>query len=838
MKNLRSVLCLTFVCLLAAFTLPHRAGMPDAPQASRALDHASLAQSYGNLPLCFIENRGQADPRVDYYAEGRSASLYFNSQGVTVAIASRTPSVRPAAYERKPEFSVERWTIKIDFAGARENAKPEGRDRSTAEVSYFKGARADWKTALPVYNEIVYKDLWPGIDLIYTGEQGRLKYTFIVSPGADPDQIKLSYSGADSLHVDANGEMIVKTPLGEMRDQKPYSYQDVDGAQEEVATSYDLKSDYECGFRVGSYDRSRPLVIDPAVLVYCGYVGGAGFDEGFDIAVDSAGNAYVFGDTVSTETSFPVTVGPDTSFNGDADVFVAKINSSGTALIYCGYIGGTRGDFGGGIALDSAGNAYITGETLSDETSFPATVGPDLTFNGNVVDRDAFVAKINSSGTALIYCGYIGGVNEDFGNGIAVDSAGNAYVTGSTMSSQLTFPVAVGPDLTFNGFVVDRDAFVAKVNATGMALLYCGYIGGNLPDRGDAVALDNSGNAYITGSTESTQITFPVAVGPDLTHNGGSDAFIAKVNAAGASLVYCGYIGGAGEDMDFNGSVAVDSAGNAYVTGDTGSTQATFPVAVGPDLTYNGGDEDVFIAKVNATGASLVYCGYIGGADDDFSGDVAVDSAGNAYIVGDTLSTQSSFPVTQGPDLTHNGDCDVFVARVNAAGTALDYCGYIGGSGLDSGFFGGIALDSSNNAYVFGDTESSQTTFPVAVGPDMTFNGGFGDAFVAKVVFQQEFDMRLDPESATSERGRTVKVRVRVDRFGGFTGAVTVTPPSGSAIGVKAKPSGERTITDPPSKTFKLKIRESGVAGTHQLVFTGRSNSGVEISRTFTLTIQ
>ncbi len=838
MKNLRSVLCLAFVCLLAAFTLPRRAEI-DAPQPADNINRAQVAQAYGNLPLCFIENRGQADPRIDYYAESRSASLYFNSQGVTLTLLARNASVRPAAYERTSKSSLERWTIKIDFAGAQQDAKPEGRNRSTTEVSYFKGARSDWKTSLPVYNDIVYKNLWPGIDLIYAGSQGRLKYTFIVSPGADPDQIKLTYRGADSLRVDSSGEMIVKTPLGDIRDQKPYSYQEAGGAREEVATLYDLKAESnQCGFRVGSYDRTRPLVIDPAVLVYCGYIGGSGFDEGFDIAVDNAGNAYVFGDTVSTETSFPVTIGPDTSFNGDADVFVAKINAAGTALIYCGYIGGARGDFGGGLALDSAGNVYVTGETLSDETSFPVTTGPDLTFNGNVIDRDAFVAKVNAAGTALLYCGYIGGVNEDFGNGIAVDSTGSAYVTGSTLSSQVTFPVATGPDLTFNGTVIDRDAFVAKVNPAGTALLYCGYIGGNQTDRGDAIAIDNSGNAYITGSTESTETSFPVTVGPDLTHNGGSDAFIAKVNATGGSLVYCGYIGGSGEDMDFNGSVAVDSAGNAYVTGDTGSTQTTFPVAVGPDLTFNGGDEDVFIAKVNATGASLVYCGYIGGGDDDFSGDVAVDNTGNAYIVGDTLSTQSSFPVTQGPDLTHNGDCDVFVARVNTAGTALDFCGYIGGSGLDSGFFGGIALDSSNNAYVFGDTESSQTTFPVAVGPDLTFNGGFGDAFVAKVAFQQEFDMRLDPESATSERGRTVKVRVRIDRFGGFTGGVTVTPPSGSAIGVKVKPAGERTITDPPNKTFKLKIRESGAAGTHQLVFRGRSNSGVEVSRTFTLTIQ
>jgi hypothetical protein len=843
MRNLsKPSKCLVFLSLLlliSFFALRSHHEKPSAPVSPDPLTRAAIRQAYDALPLSFIENQGQADSRVDYYAQSRGATLYFNSQGVTLTLIENAPDLRPASYDRHSENTMKRCTLKLDFVAARKDARPQGRSRSSAAVNYFKGSSSEWKTAVPTYSEIVYEDLWPGIDLVYAGTQGRLKYTFEVEPGADPSLIKLAWRGAESVSIDAEGALEVKTCAGQLRDDRPVSYQDIERERVEVASSYELAAEagrYVYGFNLSEYDRARKLVIDPVVLVYCGYVGGAAFDEGFDIAVDSSGNAYILGDTVSIEPTFPVTVGPDLTFNGDTDVFVAKINPSGTTLLYCGYIGGARGDFGGGLALDSSNNLYISGETLSNETTFPVVVGPDLTFNGNIVDRDAFVAKVNASGTALVYCGYIGGVSEDFGNDVSVDSVGNAYVTGTTMSTQTSFPVSVGPDLTFNGNIVDRDAFVAKVSASGAGLIYCGYIGGSLGDRGDAIAVDSEGNAYVAGNTESTQTSFPVSVGPDLTFNGDSDAFIAKVSATGAGLIYCGYIGGASDDMDFNGGVAVDSSGSAFVVGETDSTQATFPVAVGPDLTYNGGDSDVFVAKVSATGASLAYCGYVGGTDDDFGGDVAVDSSGRAHVVGDTLSTQSSFPVVEGPDLTHNGDCDVFVARVNAGGTALDYCGYIGGSSLDSGFFGGIALDSAGDAYVVGDTESNQSTFPVTVGPDLTFNGGFGDAFLAKVSFQREFALRLSPESATGARGSKVRVTVNIDRVGGFTGAVTITPPSGSAIGVKVKPGSAMTTTE-ASVSIKLKIRDSAIAGTHQLVFIGRSGSGVESTRTFRLTI-
>jgi len=589
-------------------------------------------------------------------------------------------------------------------------------------VSYFKGPREAWHTGLPTYAGVRYRDLWPGIDLVWSGEEGRLKSSFIVKPGADPGQIRLRWRGASKVRVGPEGELEVATPVGNFAEQRPVAYQEAAGGKLEVAASYWLRG-REYGFRLGEYDRNRELVVDPVMLLYAGYIGGVGNDYGWAIAVDASGNAYVAGQTDSAEASFPATVGPDQTHNGKVDAFVAKVNASGTALIYAGYIGGSEDDYGWGIAVDATGSAYVTGYTSSTQATFPVTVGPDLTHNG--LD-DAFVAKLNPSGTALVYAGYIGGSGYERGYGIAVDAAGNAYVTGSTGSTEASFPVVVGPDLTFNGD--SNDAFVAKVNPSGSALVYAGYIGGSQNDYGYGIAVDMAGNAYVTGYTYSTEASFPVTVGPDLTHNGQSDAFVVKVNASGTALVYAGYIGGS--DYDYAYGIAVDAAGNAYVTGHTASTQGSFPVSVGPDLTHNG-YTDAFVAKVSASGTALVYAGYIGGSGYDYAYGIAVDVAGNAYVAGTTFSTESSFPVKVGPDLTHNGEWDAFVAKVNAAGTMLVYAGYIGGSAQDAAR--GVAVDGAGNAYVTGHTRSTDATFPVTVGPDSIYNGGDFDAFVAKI---------------------------------------------------------------------------------------------------------
>lgn len=719
---------------------------------------------YGNISIFFIPNQGQLDERVAYAIQGKDKSVYFSPEGLTFVFAERVKG-SPAGTKRflreiglaetDQQTQGRRWVVKLDFVGARRDVRPESLAQAETVISYFKGRPEEWKTGLRTSSKIIYRDLWPGIDLVYYGTVNRLKYDFIVHPGSDPAQIKLSYRGADRVEVTREGRLAVTTPLGVFQDEIPKAWQEMGEKREDVSVGYALEAPHTrtaglsvnvnngtaqprgypqhqghvYGFTVGNYDRSRTLILDPEMLIYCGYIGGSGNDVGNGIAIDRARNAYVTGHTDSTRVTFPETVGPDLDNNGGYDAFVAKVNAAGTALVYCGYIGGSGMDYGNGIAVDDSGNAYVTGHTNSHEVTFPVKgILLDRTYNGG--DWDAFVAKINDTGTDLVYCGYIGGSGNDYGQGIAVDGSGNAYVTGYTDSTQATFPIKKGPDLTYNGG--DYDAFVAKIghvvflNIHTYGLIYCGYIGSIDWDQGFGIAVDGSGSAYVTGASY-------------LLDARRTDAFAAKVRADGTSLDYFCPIGGSGHDV--GRGIVVDAGGNAYVTGYTDSkpTDADpFPVTVGPDLTYNGGTTDAFVAKVNEHGSKLLYCGYIGGVDFDTGMGIAIDGEGNAYVTGRTKSS-SGFPVRVGPDRTHNGGADAYVAKVRADGTGLVYCGYIGGVGEDVG--NGIAVDGEGNAYVTGETGSKQTDailFPVTVGPDLTYNGGTADAFVAKIANTQD----------------------------------------------------------------------------------------------------
>ncbi len=713
---------------------PLRQGRLSTPYAAEP--SPALTGSFGQLPLYFVENQGQMDQHVAYYLQGRNSTVYFTSEGVTYAVSAPAPDESAnhpdaAAHDDRHPRDGGRWAVKLEFVGANRNARPVAQEPAEAIFSFFKGQPDEWHTGLRTYRRLVYANLWPGVDLVYYGTANRLKYEFVVWPGADPAQIRLAYRGATDVRLNASGQLEVRTPLGGFTDDVPMAYQETSRGQRlPVALAYALDESSPTGgsaayvFRVGDYDSTRPLVLDPVVLVNAGYIGGAGGDAGNDIAVDGAGNAYVAGWTTSDAMSFPVMAGPDLTYNGYPDAFVAKVNAAGTALIYAGYIGGSGVDTASGITVDDAGNAYVTGTTNSNQATFPAVLGPDLTFNGS---DDAFVAKVNSAGTALVYAGYIGGQGVEFGYDIAVDSSGNAYAVGRTHSSETTFAVTGGPDLTYNG---TGDAYVVKVNATGTSLIYGGYLGGSDDDRGLGIAVDSAGNAFVTGSTSSDQTSFPVVHGPDLTYNGAAhDAFVAKVTASGTALAYAGYIGGTSDEA--GEAIAVDASGNAYVTGLTYSTETTFPVVGGPDLTHNG-NPDAFVVKVDADGTGLVYAGYIGGAEPDVGDGIAVDAAGNVFVTGFTRSDEMTFPVVRGPDLIYNGSGDAFVAKVNVAGTALDYAGYIGGPLEDLGY--GIAVDHAGYALVAGTASSDHATFPVTGGPDLTYNGGYSDAFVAKVV--------------------------------------------------------------------------------------------------------
>ncbi len=712
---LQPVNLLVLVALLAMMVIP--VPSPTVPSWAFEASTAALASGVGKIPLFFIPNQGQADPQIAFSMSAGDQSLFFTQQGVTLVQAT----------------GLMRHVVKLDFVMAN-LIQPVGEEQLETIVSYFKGTPEQWQAGLPTFGRIVYHELWPGIDMAFVGAEGGLKYEFLLRPGADPSSIRLAYRGAfprlnatGSLEVQTRSRMLGKTLFV---DQAPVAFQEIAGVKTPVRASFLLHGD-SYGFLLGAFDLSLPLVIDPALIFSGSFIGGSSTDYGQGVALDAAGNAYVTGMTNSTEATFPETVGPDLTTNGSSDAFVAKVNAAGTSFVYVGFLGGSLSEFGNDIAVDANGYAYVTGYTYSN--NFPALVGPDLTYNG---EEEVFIAKVETDGTGLVYAGYLRGASDEEGYAIAVDPTGHAVVVGLTYSTESSFPVLVGPDLTHNGPTPDpdynegKDAFVAKVAADGSGFIYCGYIGGAGEDWAYGVAVDLNGNAYVGGTAQSDEATFPVAVGPDLSYNGGSDAFLAKVSTTGASLVYAGFIGG--NNGDGIEAVVVDADGYAYVAGDTDSTQATFPDLIGPDLTYNGGYADGFVAKVAVNGASLVFCGYIGGSGVDRANGIGIDKFGNAYLSGFTESSQATFPVLEGPDLTFNGGAiDIFIAKVKSDGSALLYSGYIGGNFNDWGY--DMAVDPLGNAVVTGYTESDQTTFPVAIGPDLTHNGD-QDAFLVKIV--------------------------------------------------------------------------------------------------------
>jgi len=686
---------------------------PRQPQASKAAHAGVLA----GMRLAFVENRGQADARAAFLVQGRDTTAWFTAQGLTLALTQPTQAQNAAR---------QRWNLKLDFVGANPSVKPVGQQPARAQVSYFNGPAEQWRTGIKSYGQIVYPNLWPGIDLVYSGTTERLKYEFIVQPGADPQQIKLAYRGTNAtLTVNPQGQLAISTPFGVIHDDTPVSFQTKGkNKTKQIETSFVVSEraadgSQQYGFKVGKYDKRKPLVIDPAILVYSGFLGGSGDDEGHAIAVDGNGFAYVTGVTTSAQATFPEVAGPDLTYNGRTDAFVAKIKMDGSGLVYAGYIGGDGDDAGHSIAVDTSGNAYVTGWTNSTQTTFPVLGALDGTFNGAI---DAFVAKLNPAGTALTYCGYLGGDDEDEGLGIAVDTSGRAYVTGLTASTETTFPKLVGPSLTFKGAI---DAFVARVKADGSGLDYAGYLGGTGDDQGRSIAVDSGGNAYVAGLTTSSEKSFSMVGTLDAVFNGGTDAFVAKVNSTGAAVTYSGYIGGSGIDEAYG--IAVDGAGNTYVTGRTNSTETTFPETVGPDLTANGGF-DAFVAKINAAGSALNYAGFVGGSSDDEGFGIAVNSTGNAVITGRTTSNDASFSPANAFDLTLGGTADGFIAKVNPAGSALNFAGYLGGNGLEEGF--GVAVIGLRQAFVTG--RSTEASFPTLLGPSLIF-GGLSDAFVTRV---------------------------------------------------------------------------------------------------------
>ena len=718
--------------------------------------------TYAQLPLSFEANQGQTDRGVKFLSRGRAYTLFLMSDEAVLSL--KNSEVRSPKVDRF--LGTNHRTLKIDnkqprmakygepndtfltmrVIGASATAEMRGLDAFPGTSNYFIGRDPNkWRTGIPNYARVQCKGIYPGVDLVYYGNHGQLEYDFVVAPGADPNRIRLMITGerdykrpynvanvsvaGKSLEkssrewlprIDSRGDLVIRKEDGEVRFHKPLIYQPApdheqvlsvkeqesdSSARTPIQGRYVLKADNEIGFEVAAYDRSRPLVIDP-VLSYSTYLGGSGDEGGLGIAIDSAGDSYVTGNT--TSSNFPTQNPTQQTYAGGLDdVFVTKFDPTGTTLIYSTYLGGSADDVGEAIAVDSAGNAYVTGYTTS--TDFP-TMNAFQPLNGGA--SDAFVTKINSTG-GLVYSTYLGGKSNDIGYGIAVDSLGHAYVAGQAGSGN--FPKKNAFQSRLGGAT---DAFVTKFNSAGNALMYSTYVGGVGADRAYAIAVDSSGSAYLAGSTNSTN--FPTKNPLQAALAGYSDVFVTKLNATGNALAYSTYLGGSSSESP--SGIAVDSAGNAYVAGGTQSSD--FPTMNAFQAT-KAGNHNAFVTKLNPTGTALIFSTYLGGSSHDTGGGIGTDSAGNVYVTGYTLSL--NFP-TKNPMQAHSaGNWDAFVTKFDTTG-ALVYSTYLGGRHIDWAY--GLAVDSSGNVYVTGGTQAINFPTKNAFQPA---NGGGYDAFVVKI---------------------------------------------------------------------------------------------------------
>jgi hypothetical protein len=676
---------------------------------------APIAEKYGNLPLSFEANDGQADSSVKFISRGNGYVLFLSPTEAVLSLMRRAPGSRDLMGTRSDGLntrSAANDLVRVKVEKANPNAKITGLGELPGKSNYFRGNDpAKWRTGISNYSKIKMEDIYPGIDLIYYGNQRQLEYDWIVNPGADPKAIRFEVESRAGLEIDSQGNLIL-SENGEARLNKPFIYQQRDGSCTEIKGKYVLLGKREVGFHLEKYDRSLPLVIDP-ILRYSTYLGGSDIDWGNALTIDSSGNAYIIGFTGSA--NFPL-ANPLQAYTDEYfDVFIAKLNSSGNALIYSTFLGGSNGtDYGYGIAVDSSGNAYIAGDTVSDD--FPIQNAIQAR-KSSVIGSDAFVAKLNASGNQLIYSTYLGGNGNDTAWGIAVDSSGNAYVTGFTNSTN--YPTASPFQATHGGGAFD--VFISKLNAAGNALVYSTYLGGSGEEFAHGIALDSSGYIYIVGETRSPN--FPLVNSFQQSNSGVYDVFVTKMNSAGSALVYSTLFGG--NDYDTGHGIALDSAGNAYVTGFTNSSN--FPTK-NPIQAVYGGNQDAYVSKIDPTGSILVYSTYLGGSQIEDGAGIGVDSSGNCFVTGATAST--NFPVANALQASYGGGTkDAFVSELNASGNAFVYSTFLGGNGED--YAQAIAVSPSGSVYVTGYTAS--TNFPTLNPLQSSYRGGEDDAFVLKI---------------------------------------------------------------------------------------------------------
>lgn len=695
-----------------------------ARRTGAATSAARAAEAFNRIPLTFESNDGQAAENVKFISRGRGFNLFLTPREAVLSLR-RAGGGKAGEARASAESSTQGPTsaaLRMRLVGTRRRPAATGLAQTSWKTNYLIGDDpARWRTNVPTYAKVLYEQVYAGVDLIYYGNQQQLEYDFRLAAGADPRKIRMAFEGADRLEISKEGDLLLHIDGGLVRQHKPVAYQETEGGRREVEGRYRLIGKNGVGFQVSEYDPTKPLVIDP-ILSYSTYLGGLNSDYSYGLAVDADGNAYVAGTTGSAD--FPVTAGAyGGTARGSDDIFVFKLNQTGTALIYSTYIGGISTDWGTNITVDADGNAYVAGTTAS--SNFPVTAGAYQTSKNT--DYDGFVTKLNATGTGLVYSTYIGSSTQDWIHDLALDSFGNVYITGQTWSS--SFPVTAGVVQQVYGGG-GGDAFVTKLNAAGSALVFSTYIGGSGQDYGHRIALGPAGDIYVLAATSSNNLT-TTAGAYQATHPGGNDLYITRLDSSATSYIYATYLGGAA-GSDYPGAITTDAAGNAYVCGYTEA--ADFPLVSAAQPSFGGGYNDAFVTKLNPAGTGADYSTYLGGDGTDFAADIKVDSAGVAYVLGHTTSTDFTTTadafqrVKQG-----TWDEDGFLTTLDATGSSISFSTYFGGTGQD--LPSRLVLGGPGVAYVLG--YSNATDFPVTAGAAQETNhslqGGYPDNFVLKL---------------------------------------------------------------------------------------------------------
>jgi len=808
-------------------------GGPSAPQLASPAEGSRLnvpevKQLIERMPVRFEANQGQAASKVDFLARGPGYTVSLGRDGAVLALRSKDPRTAGVAGSAA--------VVGMHVVGGNPRPEVTGTDRLAGSTNYLNGSdRRDWHTDVPSFARVRYAGVYPGVDMVFHGSQRELEYDFVVAPGADPSKIALGFRGSERLSITNGGDLLIHADGGAIRQRRPVIYQGDGSARRRVTGTYALKrGNRRVGFRLESYDRSKPLVIDPKIE-YSTFLGGfntivasggsADFANG--ITVDAAGNAYVVGRTDAiAPRPFPTTTGAfqpalaGASPGNPSDAFVTKLSPSGNGAVYSTYLGGTLTDSATDVAVDASGKAYVSGSTAS--TNFP-TKDPIQAASGG--GTDGFVTVLNPTGTGLVYSTYLGGSGGDSATRIALDSSNAAYVSGTTSpvagtaaspSLANNFPTTAGAfQPVFGGgaagttapFAAPSDAFVTKINPAGSAVDYSTFLGGSQPDTGRSIAVDSTGAAYVTGATRSTtgfgtpgafQTTFASTDPTD------SDAYVTKLNSAGSALTYSTYVGATRSDTGTG--IAVDGTGNAYITGETNSTNFPTKNANQPNNASAPGpnDSDSFVTKLNPGGTETVYSTYNGSNTFDNGTDIAVDSSGSAYAVGNTLG---AFPL-KNPVQVRTGDYDSYLTKFRPNGS-VDYSTIYGGGSRDFG--NGVAADSAGNAYIAGRTDYySDDSFPIksAFQPQ---NGGFADAFVAKISPTPSSPLIDSLRSRSGPVGGGTRVVIGGT---GFTGASAVRFGTTSASSFTVDSDSQVTAVAPAHPAGKIVVSVTTPAGT------------------------